>query len=54
VTLGDVTLVKDPIVAFGYLTVATDAKTLTITFRSTNPSIAPDSVRVDLTKSLIV
>jgi Calcineurin-like phosphoesterase len=54
VTVGDVTLVKNPVVAFGYLTVTTDAKTLTITFRSSNPGIAPDSVTVDLKKSLIV
>ncbi len=54
VTVGDVTLVKDPIVAFGYLTVMTDARTLTITFGSTNPSLAPDSVTVDLKNSLIV
>jgi hypothetical protein len=54
VTVGDVTLVKDPVVAFGYLTVTTDAKTLTISFRSTNPAVAPDSVTVDLKRGLIV
>ena len=54
VTVGDATLVKNPIVAFGYLTVTTDAKTLAVTFRSTNPKIAPDSVTVDLQKGLIV
>lgn len=54
VTVGDVTLVKDPVVAFGYLTVTTDAKTLTIKFRSSNPTIAPDSVTVDLRKGSIV
>lgn len=54
VMVGDVTLVKDPIVAFGYLTVTTDAKTLTITFRSTNPKVASDSVTVDLSKNVIV
>lgn len=53
VTVGDVTLVKDPIVAFGYLTVTTDARTLTITFRSTNPTIAPDQVTVDLRRGVI-
>jgi hypothetical protein len=53
VTVGEVTLVKDPIVAFGYLTVTTDARTLTIKFRSTDPAIAPDSVTVDLKKGLI-
>lgn len=54
VTVGDVTLVKDPVVAFGYLTVTTDAKILTITFRSSNPDIAPDSVAVDLKTSVLV
>lgn len=54
ITVGDFTLVKDPIVDFGYLTVTTDAKTLTIIFRSSNPSIVPDSVTVDLKNSLIV
>lgn len=54
VTVGDVTLVKDPVVAFGYLTVTTDAKVLTITFRSSNPNIAPDSVTVDLGRGVIV
>lgn len=54
VTVGDVTLVKDPIVAFGYLTVTTDARTLTVTFRSSNPIIARDSVTVNLRKGLIV
>lgn len=53
VTVGDVTLVKDPIVAFGYLTLTTDARTLTIAFRSSNPSVAPDSVTVDLTRGMI-
>ncbi|HKW29522.1 MAG TPA: metallophosphoesterase [Verrucomicrobiae bacterium] len=53
VTVGDVTLVKDPVVAFGYLTVTTDAKMLTITFRSSNPNIAPDSVTVDLQRGVI-
>ncbi len=54
VTVGDVTLVKDPVVAFGYLTVTTDARTLMIAFRSTNPAIAPDRVTVDLQKGTIV
>jgi hypothetical protein len=54
VTVGDTTLAKDPIVAFGYLTVTTDAKTLTIAFRSSDPNIAPDSVTVDLQKGTIV
>jgi hypothetical protein len=54
VTVGDVTLVKDPVVAFGYLTITTDARTLTIAFRSSNPAIPPDSVTVDLQKGKIV
>ncbi len=54
VTIGDVTLVRDPIVAFGYLTVTTDARTLSITFRSTNPSVAPDTVTVDLVRHTVV
>ncbi len=48
VTSGDFTLVKDPIVEFGYLTVMTDARTLTITFRSSNANIPPDRVTVGL------
>ncbi len=54
VTVGDVTLVKDPINAFGYLTVMTDARMLTITFRSSNPNIPPDSVSVDLKNGLVM
>ncbi len=54
VTVGDVTLEKDPVVAFGYLTVTTDPRTLKIAFRSTNPAMAPDSVTVDLQKGTIV
>ncbi len=53
-TVGDVTLEKDPVVAFGYLTVTTDPRTLKIAFRSTNPAMAPDSVTVDLQKGTIV
>ena len=52
VTIGDHTLVVDPIVDFGYLTVAIDmttvAKTLTVTFRSPNQTAAHDSVTVEL------
>ena len=32
--IGDHTLEVDPIVKFGYLTVTTDAKTLTVTFKT--------------------
>ncbi|MDE3067991.1 MAG: metallophosphoesterase [Verrucomicrobiota bacterium] len=54
VTVGSVTLVKNPIVAFGYLTVTTDARNLTIAFGSSNPDIPPDRVTVDLKRGLIV
>lgn len=47
-TVGDHTLEKDPVIDFGYLTVTTDAKTLTIAFRSPIPNVDPDSVTVDL------
>ena len=52
---GDHTLVINPIVEFGYLTVTTDAKTLTITFKSvTNKQVMQrDTVTVDLKKSVI-
>jgi calcineurin-like phosphoesterase family protein len=55
--LGDYTLEVDPIVQFGYLTVTTDAKTLTITFRTAMPKMAvaqADTVTVDLQKGTIV
>jgi len=50
VKVGDHTLVVNPIVEFGYLTVTTDAKTLTITFKTaTNQQVMQrDSVTVDL------
>ena len=54
VTVGDFTLVKDPIIDFGYLTVVTDARTLTIAFRSSNPNISPDSVTVDLKSGVLL
>ena len=49
--IGDHTLEVDPIIQFGYLTLTTDAKTLTITFK-TAPRNAPgtqmDFVTLDL------
>ena len=49
--IGDHTLEIDPIIEFGYLTLTTDAKTLTVTF-NTAPRNAPgkqmDSVTLDL------
>jgi hypothetical protein len=49
--IGDHTLEIDPIIEFGYLTLTTDAKTLTVTFK-TAPRNAPgkqmDSVTLDL------
>lgn len=51
VTVGDQTLEIDPIVDFGYLTIETDAKTLTATFKTATTSGVQerDSVSVDLT-----
>lgn len=54
VTVGNVTLEKDPVAAFGYLTLTTDAKTLSITFRSTDKSIRDDTVTVNLAKRVVV
>jgi hypothetical protein len=50
VKVGDHTLVINPIVEFGYLTVTTDAKTLTITFKTATKQqiMQRDSVTVDL------
>jgi 3',5'-cyclic AMP phosphodiesterase CpdA len=48
VTVGDHTLEKDPIVAFGYLTVTVDPNFLTIEFKSPQKGVAGDSVVVDL------
>jgi len=47
---GDHTLVVNPIVEFGYLTITTDAKTLTITFKTAvqKQVMQRDSVTVDL------
>lgn len=54
VTVGDHTLEKNPVIDFGYLTVTTDAKTLSIAFRSPNPKVDPDEVSVDLTTNRVV
>lgn len=50
ITVGDHTLEIDPIVKFGHLTVTTDARTLTVSFRSptSKGSKELDSVTVDL------
>jgi predicted phosphodiesterase len=55
ITVGDHTLVINPIVKFGYLTVTTDAKTLTITFKTAIQQGAStmDSVTVDLQQGKI-
>jgi hypothetical protein len=50
VTVGDHTLEVDPILDFGYLTVTTDAKTITVTYRTVTAtgSEPRDSVTVNL------
>ena len=55
-TIGDTTLEVDPIVEFGYLTITTDAKTLSITFKTASNGTVTvrDSVNVDLTQAQIV
>jgi hypothetical protein len=54
-TIGDTTLEVDPIVDFGYLTITTDAKSLTITFKTAEKGAVTvkDSVTVDLTVGLV-
>ena len=49
-TLGDVTLEIDPIVDFGYVTVTTDAKTLSVTFKTADAHgvAVRDTVSVNL------
>jgi hypothetical protein len=51
-TVGDHTLEIDPVVEFGYLTVTTDAKSLSITFKTATQAgvVERDSVSVDLTR----
>jgi hypothetical protein len=50
VTFGDYTLEVDPIIEFGYLTITTDAKTLTITFKTATGQVVSvkDSVTLNL------
>jgi hypothetical protein len=55
-TIGDTTLEVDPIVEFGYLTITTDAKTLSIMFKTAFQGAVTvrDSVNVDLTQGKVV
>jgi hypothetical protein len=55
-TIGDTTLEVDPIVEFGYLTITTDAKTLSITFKTAAKGAVTvrDSVNVDLAQGQVV
>ena len=55
-TIGDTTLEVDPIVEFGYLTITTDAKTLSITFKTASQGTVTvrDSVNLDLTQGQVV
>jgi hypothetical protein len=56
-TIGDHTLVVDPIIKFGYLTLTTDAKTLSISFRNAPRGGAVqqmDSVTLNLATGVIV
>jgi calcineurin-like phosphoesterase family protein len=55
VKVGNYTLVVNPIVEFGYLTITTDAKTLTITFKTAamQQVMQRDSVTVDLKSGTI-
>jgi hypothetical protein len=55
-TIGDTTLEVDPIVEFGYLTITTDAKTLSVTFKTATKGAVTvrDSVNVDLAQGQVV
>ncbi len=55
-TIGDTTLEVDPIVEFGYLTITTDARTLTVTFKTAAQGAVTvrDSVTVNLTQGQVV
>jgi hypothetical protein len=55
-TIGDMTLEVDPIVEFGYLTITTDAKTLSVTFKTATKGAVTvrDSVNLDLTQGQIL
>jgi hypothetical protein len=50
ITVGDHTLEKQPIVDYGYLTITTDAKTLTITFKTADQTgvNVRDTIELDL------
>ena len=56
ITVGDHTLEINPIVDFGYLTVETDARTITVTFKTADggPVVVRDSVSVDLKTGRII
>ncbi len=56
ITVGDHTLIAKPLIEFGYLTITTDAKTLTIQFNTPSKTGGQqtDSVVVDLQKGKIV
>ncbi len=56
ITVGDHTLEKDPIVDFGYLTVTSDARTLSVSFRSPTAHGVKelDSVTVNLRTGKLV
>jgi hypothetical protein len=56
ITVGDHRLEINPIVAFGYLTVETDARTISVTFKTADGHsvVVRDSVAVDLAKGKIL
>jgi hypothetical protein len=56
ITVGDHTLIAKPLVEFGYLTISTDAKTLTIAFNTPSKTGGQkaDAVVVDLQKGKII
>jgi hypothetical protein len=56
ITIGDHTLVIAPIVNFGYLTIETDARTLSLTFKTADERgvVVRDSVVVDLAANKIL
>jgi Calcineurin-like phosphoesterase len=55
-TVGDTTLEVDPIVEFGYLTISTDANTLSVNFKTSSQGTVTvrDSVNIDLKQGKIV
>ncbi len=56
ITVGDHTLIATPLVEFGYLTITTDARTLTLTFNTPSKTGGQqtDSVVIDLQKGKII